>query len=144
MVLFNYFCVRLKLGLLMNIHSNKKPFLRSMLLASVVLVSGCASVLSERETSPADLVINDNSNNFTEVWAFLDKQSISSSASFLKSPWGASAELNIVDRYFAGSGRECVVLSVSVGANPSQIERACRQGRSWQTVRPVTTLSAVQ
>lgn len=77
----------------------------------------------------------------SDLSIFLDQAVEQSLASFETTPWGPHAEVQLVQRYLAASGRDCVRLKVSPAAAATRSALACRKDQQWQVVQPLPQMS---
>lgn len=117
--------------------------INSRLLAVSVclgLLAGCA----HQASAPTETQWASNPNSYLalgqDMQSFLAGAQIQSVAYFAQSPWGEQIDVTVQDRYFSGSGRECLRLELKPQAMTTRIALVCEQNGQWTSVRPVTQM----
>ena len=112
------------------------------LLASLVCVGTLAGCVQPANLQPQWQSANTTSAKLVspELDQFLSNATAQSTAFFEQTPWGHQAEVLVQERYFSGSGHDCLRLQVTPAAVPTQVAIACDQNGQWVSVRPVTQL----
>lgn len=75
---------------------------------------------------------------------FLDDSNEHTSAVFEQTPWGEQVEVTVIERYFSGSGRDCISLEVARAVSQVQPVIVCDHSGRWESVRPVTHMLNAQ
>jgi hypothetical protein len=90
------------------------------------LISGCANTSQQTNHSFA----NDTNLQFlaTSFAAQIERSMVGTSFTVSESPWGASTQVKVIERYFAASGRTCVKLNVS---DKGLVRVVCQYGQQW-------------
>jgi hypothetical protein len=109
-------------------------------LACVGVLAGCAQSGSVSQAQWQAPATTSAAAMAPELHQFLSNATAQSTAFFEQTPWGHQAEVLVHERYFSGSGRECLRLQVTPAAVPTQVAIACGQNGQWVSVRPVTQL----
>jgi hypothetical protein len=121
-------------------------------LACAGVLTGCAQMPNAQPTSQWQSTDAIFSSIQPELQQFLGQAGAQnagapggqSTAMFAQTPWGKQAEVTIQNRYYAGSGRQCLRLQVAPAASGARIAIACQQNDQWVPVRPVTQLLNAQ
>lgn len=100
--------------------------LAAVTVATAVLLSGCVSTQQTSASPYHDYsALNYLPGNLSQQ---LNGAQAGSELHTEQSPWGASASILIVERYFAASGRQCLKLRVNGGTS---LHTACRYEQQW-------------
>ena len=113
-------------------------------LACAGVLTGCAQMPSAQPASQWQSPDIIPSSIQPELQQFLRDANEQNVAIFDQTPWGKQAEVTIQNRYYAGSGRQCLRLQVAPAALGARIAIACQQNDQWVPVRPVTQLLNAQ
>jgi len=104
------------------------------LLVTLLSLGGCKTLPSQSAkitpAAPATPV------SLSALSEFLNQAAPGAVAVLPHSPWGPQSELNVVQRYFAASGRDCFKLRVSSAEGPARAAIACQQQNGeWTAAR---------
>lgn len=111
---------------------------RPGLLLAVLLTTGCVST-QQSVTSP----YHDYSNlNYVsaEFSLRLANARVGQQINAEQSPWGANAQLVVMEKYFAASGRNCFKLQVN---SSNQLATVCQHNLGW-VLNPEFNIAASQ
>lgn len=119
----------------------KTPYLSSLrpgLILAVLLSTGCVST-QQSVTSPYHDYSNLNylSAEFSQQLA---SARVGQQLSAEQSPWGANAQLVVMEKYFAASGRQCLKLQVNSNNQPATV---CQHHLGW-VLNPEFNIAASQ